>query len=312
MGKNKEFDNILEECLKRLLTGGETVEECLAQYPEQAVALRPLLETALAAKKVSGIQPRPEFKARARYQFRAALQEAPVRKGFFTFVWPAWATVVAIVLALLLSSGGTVALAASSLPDEPLYSVKLATEQVRLAFTFSDIGKADLNAQFADRRISEIRAIANRADPEDLDRVTRLLNKHLENVAVLAEAWAGEEDANMLRVPSMAPETAPTSPTAPEPAPTPAPTPAPAAQPALTSPPTDEKGQENTAGQVDGELVRLRIEVERNAVRHPAALREMLETAPESAKPALRRALAIAEVRYQQALEAVDGHQWGK
>jgi hypothetical protein len=31
----------------------------------------------------------------------------------------------------------------------------------------------------------------------------------------------------------------------------------------------------------------------------------MLETAPESAKPALRQALAIAEARYQQALEAV-------
>jgi hypothetical protein len=306
MGKTKEFDNILDECLVRLLTGGETIEQCLAQYPGQAVALRPLLETALATKKVSNIKPRPEFRSRARYQFRAALQEAPTRKGFFTFVWPAWATVVAIVLALLLSGGGTVALAANSMPDEPLYSVKVATEQVRLAFTFSEIGKADLNARLADRRVAEITTIANRAEPEDLDKATELLNKHLEKVAVLAGTWAGEEKANMLRVPAMEPETAPTLPTAPEPAP------APPMEPAPAAPSTDEEGQEYMEVAVDGQLARLRVEVERNAVRHPAMLREMLRTAPESAKPALRRALVIAEARYQQALEAVDGKQWGK
>ncbi|HEY78077.1 MAG TPA: hypothetical protein G4O09_03080 [Dehalococcoidia bacterium] len=314
MGKTKEIDNILDECLERLIKGGETIEQCLVRYPEQAVELRPLLETALVTKKVSNIKPRPEFRSRARYQFQAALQETPARRGFFTFVWPAWATVVAIVLALLLSGGGTVALAADSMPDEPLYSVKIATEQVRLAFTFSEIGKADLNARFADRRVAEITAIANRAEPKDLDRATELLNKHLEKVAVLAETWVNEEEASMLRVPTPAPQLAPTSPTAPEPepAPTPAPSPSPAAPPAPTSPPTDEKGQEDMEVAVDGQLARLRMEVERNAVRHPAALREMLETAPESAKPALRRALAITEDRYWQALEAVDGKHWGK
>ncbi len=300
MGKTKEFDNILNECLERLLMGGETIEQCLVRYPEQAVELRPLLETAMATKRVSSIQPRPEFRSRARYQFRAALQEATPRKGFFAFAWPVWATVVAIVLALLLSGGGTVAMAANSMPDEPLYSVKLATEQVRLAFTLSDIGKADLNARFADHRVAEITAIANRADPEDLDKATELLNEHLEKVAVLAETWVGEEEANMLRAPTLAPGPAQIAPTAPEPAPAPA------------APPTPEEGQKYMEGPVDGELAKLRMEVEKNAIRHTAMLREMLETAPESTKPALRRALAIAETRYQQALEAVDGKQWGK
>ena len=41
------------------------------------------------------------------------------------------------------------------------------------------------------------------------------------------------------------------------------------------------------------------------AEKHPAELRAMLETAPEEARPALRRALAIAEERYSEALEAV-------
>jgi outer membrane biosynthesis protein TonB len=325
MAKNKEFDNILNECLERLLVGDETIEQCLVQYPEQAVELRPLLETALAAKKISNLQPSPEFKARARYQFREALNEVPTRKAFFSFVWPAWATVVAVVLAVLLSGGGTVALASNSMPDEPLYSVKVATEQVRLAFTFSDIGKAEVHAELADRRVEEITAIANRAEPEDLEKATDLLNTHLERVATLAMTWSGGEKANMLRVPAPTPaptpEPAPAappaptpslSPAAPEPTPAPTPEPAPAAPPAPITPPAPEEATQDAEGTVDGELAKLRVEVERNAIRHPAMLREMLRTAPESAKPTLRRALEIAEARYQQALEAVDGHQWGK
>ena len=108
MGTNKEFDNILDECLERLITGGEAIDQCLAHYPEQAAELRPLLEAALATREAANIQPRPEFRARARYQIRAALKETPAKKGLFPLVWPSWATVVAVVLVLLLCGGGTV------------------------------------------------------------------------------------------------------------------------------------------------------------------------------------------------------------
>ena len=67
MKETKEFNNILDECLERLLVRGDTLEQCLVSYPEQAGELEPLLQTALATKKALAIQPRPEFKARARY-----------------------------------------------------------------------------------------------------------------------------------------------------------------------------------------------------------------------------------------------------
>ena len=47
----------------------------------------------------------------------------------------------------------------------PLYPVKLATEKVQLALTSSDIGKAELNAKFADRRAEEIVYMALKAMP---------------------------------------------------------------------------------------------------------------------------------------------------
>ena len=128
----KEFDNILDECLERLLVKGETIEQCLQGYPEQAADLKPLLQTALAARQAAAVQPRAEFKARARYQFHSALQEWVTRKRHPFLSWfPRWATVVTIVLGILLMGGGTIAAAGYSMPDSPLYPVKLATEQVQ-------------------------------------------------------------------------------------------------------------------------------------------------------------------------------------
>jgi hypothetical protein len=51
---------------------------------------------------------------------------------------------------------------------------------------------------------------------------------------------------------------------------------------------------------------RLKITVEQNATDNLAALQAALEDAPESAKPALQRAIAIAEERYQRAIEALE------
>ena len=129
----KEFDNILNECLERLLINGESIEQCLQSYPEQAAELKPLLQTALTTKQVSAIQPRAEFKASARYEFHLALQEMASWKPLSIFNWfPRWATIATTALVLLLTGSGTVAAASHSMPDDFLYPVKLVTEEVQL------------------------------------------------------------------------------------------------------------------------------------------------------------------------------------
>ncbi len=69
---------------------------------------------------------------------------------------PRWVTALAIVLALLLAGGGTVAAAGNSMPDSPLYPMKLVSEQVQLKLTASSIGKARLYYNLADRIVAEI------------------------------------------------------------------------------------------------------------------------------------------------------------
>ena len=284
MMKSKEFDDILNECLDRLLIKSDTVEQCLASYPEQADELKPLLQVAMATKQASAIQPHPDFRARARYQFHSALQEMEGKRSRPLFSWlPQWATVVTIALVfLLVAGGGTVAAAGNSMPDSPLYPVKLATEQVRLTLTFSDMDKAELYAKLADKRVAEIVRMVNKDKPEQVERAAQRLNIHLAMVASLALAQRGEE-AMMLA---------------------PAP-PVPAASPEELAP-GERAWEERGGSQRAKNLAKLRMMVKHYAADHPVALHALLKTAPEEIKPALLRAIAMSEVGYQEILEALE------
>lgn len=293
-----EFDEILNECLERLAKG-DTIDQCLQRYPEQADELKSLLQTALAVRKTSAIQPRAEFKARARYQFRSALQEASSRKSRPAFGWfPRWATVTAIVIGILLLGSGTVAASGYSMPDSPLYSLKIATENAQIALTRSDLGKAELNAKFADRRVTEIVYLAHKGYDGRIDDVTQRLDKDLTMLASLA---SGEKAAE-------APETLMA--TAATIAPTPATPPMPTMSPTATQTPSAEQGPllgMDRGGARDlNEQDSLKMTVEQSAANNLAALQAALEDAPESAKPALQRAIAIVEERYQRAIEALE------
>ena len=253
MVKNrKEFTNILDDCLDRILVKGESIEQCLQSYPAFASELGPLLKTALFAHKASAVAPRLEFRERARFQFQAALREMATKKekrGFFSFsALPRFATVaVSIILALVIAGSGTVAAAGNSLPDSPLYPVKLATETVQLKLAGTPLEKAELYAKLADKRVTELVKMAEKGKPEQVQKVAQRLNGLL--MAMAMEAKANGEVAAMMageQVPMMqspeagaavAPavtESAPT-PTAPPtlaPAPTPKLVPAPMPRPA--------------------------------------------------------------------------------
>ncbi len=273
MKKDTEFDDILNECLERLLVKGETVEQCLASYPEQAAELKPLLEMALATKKASAIQPRPEFRARARYQFHSALQSMKSKRPFLGWQ-PRWVTAIAIVLVLLLAGGGTVAAASNSMPDEPLYPVKIVSEQAQLVFTPSTQGKAELYARLADKRIAEIIYVAEKGNARQVELVAQRLDNYLARIASLVSTQ--REESGRMRAPA----------------------------PALAPDELTEK-----APAVDIQVnrwARLRLALARYAIEHPAALRAMLQRAPESVKPALLRAIVVSMAGYEKALKAAE------
>ena len=332
--KKREFDNILDGCLERILTRGETIEQCLANYPEQATELKPLLQTVLSTRETLAIRPRPEFRDRARYQLRVALREKPEkperRSAFFNWQ-PRWATAVIAVLIFVLVSGSTVAAAGGSMPDGPLYPVKLATERVRLILTPSALGKAELYAKLADKRVTEIIKMADKGKLKQVERTTERLNSQLMAMATLVSPeregevltlTAPPEAAQKAAAPPVTKEPgeegpgvlmAPAPPVAEEPlekktevqiVPAPlAPQEAPELAPAVQAPGREEP--EDKGVNVD-RRAKLRMIVIRNVAKHREELRAALERAPESARPALRRALAASNAEYEKVLEVLE------
>jgi hypothetical protein len=185
MTSNNQFNDILNECLDRMLRG-ESIERCLQIYPDKSKELAPLLHTAQAAKIAATVQPGAEFRARARFEFQSALQDIKAKKSrhtsFFSWHWQwqsGWAIALIVILVVVLSGGGMVVASSNSMPDNTLYPVKIAAEKVKMAFTFSEIARAELNAGFADNRVEEIIYLASRDNPRNIQVAAQRLNGNL-------------------------------------------------------------------------------------------------------------------------------------
>jgi hypothetical protein len=185
--KRFDFDWALEDCLTRIYAG-QSLEECLVLYPVQAELLQPLLAAALKLHATPAPAPSPEavLAGRQRMLAAAAQKQAeqknvmlPVSSGFFSrytqqmrqtwkSMWTKkekstmnltlrWA--FGLLLALLV--GGTLAVNASAqaLPGDPLYGVKLAWEDTRLALTLQEQAREQLAGEIQLERQSEIRSM---------------------------------------------------------------------------------------------------------------------------------------------------------
>ena len=322
MKESSDFDNILNDCLERMLVEGATLEACLQSYAEHASELKPLLQTAIATRQALAIEPGADFRTRARYQFQSALQEVkPGRAPFFWNWQPRWLTAVAIVLAVLIAGTGTVAAASYSMPDSPLYAIKLASEQVQSTLTVSNISKAELHAELADRRIAEMAYILNKDGTEQIENAAQRFSDHVLIIASLPLGEASRTSAPAMEeaAPAQLQPSADTAPAKTAPAPAPKPAPAPAPQPIQepappeaafeATPPEQLEAIDNGSGAVTATLsdtAKLRILLSHYAVNQQATLRAMLERAPESAKPAIRQAIEESAANYVKAIESLN------
>jgi hypothetical protein len=97
---------------------------------------------------------------RGRLMSEAVVALAPTR-GRFSFPLVLRPAFAAAAILLIVLAGATSA-AASSLPGDPLYAVKRATEDVRLALTFDDVSRTQLLSELTDRRLEELAEIVKR------------------------------------------------------------------------------------------------------------------------------------------------------
>lgn len=164
------LETVLDECLVALARG-EALEACLRRYPKHRAELEPLLNTALAVKGAVRRQAAsPETLLRARNRFLAeASAMRPARTPAPHWRLPALlprtallrslatAGFTLVLLAGLLGGGSIVS--ANTLPGDPLYGVKRASESVRMLLTFNTEGRASLARKLAERRLDEVKQV---------------------------------------------------------------------------------------------------------------------------------------------------------
>ena len=187
----KRLVDVFEQCLERLARG-QTIEDCLAAFPDEADQLRPLLYAGMTVRRAEvGIAEASSAQERARRRYEEALrQPRPARR---IVPWPALATLAA---AFVLVFGVLAVVAQSALPGEGLFGLKRLTEDVRLAL----LGGAGLADEFAQRRIEEISLLLIRQQEAEVE------------FEGLVETIVGE-DWLISRLPVVVPTTAQVSPT---------------------------------------------------------------------------------------------------
>jgi len=95
---------------------------------------------------------RKELRGRLMSEAVVVLAHRPSRFSFPALLRPALAAAAVLVLVL----AGATSAAGSSLPGDALFSLKRATEDLRVALTFDDVARLQFLSDLADRRLEEL------------------------------------------------------------------------------------------------------------------------------------------------------------
>ena len=168
------FESILDESISAL-QAGVPLEEVLAEVPDYADELRPLLfastlladpnpalvpeekKSALRAEYLKQVAelpalPTPSFSEKMQAVVRI-LRRRLTREAVINDLITVGITIILTLgmIALLLNF-----LATDSMPGDLLYSVKRTSENIRTTFTFNEIDRTQLQSQFNERRLKEV------------------------------------------------------------------------------------------------------------------------------------------------------------
>jgi len=106
---------------------------------------------------------------------------------------------LAAVLVVAVESVAVISASNSALPGDALYPVKLPVEWWRLAFEFSDTGKADLHLRYAERRADEIGSLVTSGDPLAAKSAQEDLQNSLAVAAQIAGRVEDQQEVAVLR-----------------------------------------------------------------------------------------------------------------
>lgn len=167
---NPEFDALFDECLRDVLRGSRSIDDCAAAYPHYADDLRPALQAGILTARLKAPQMSAasvdllEMRLRAQMQMQASSisEEKVIRPARWLPLSRAAAIFLIVFLASLGSGAGAVAASANAVPGDWLYGLKRLWEAIVLALTPLTGEADDLYLTIAERRLDEVEQLSQR------------------------------------------------------------------------------------------------------------------------------------------------------
>lgn len=167
---SEAIEEVLAKCLDQM-EAGASLESCLADFPEQAVELKPLLQMTQQMNQLTNVRPRPAFARGARLKLENQLRipgegvtinernrhtrERPKLFLQRRFSMSMLQLIIAAALALTATTGGAAYAANASNPGDFLHGLDLAMETVQLNLAPDVWSKVQLRLEFASERLDE-------------------------------------------------------------------------------------------------------------------------------------------------------------
>ena len=220
-----EFDEVLATCIERLELG-ESIESCLALFPDEAAELEPLLrmayevrsmeapklsdagfkrgrqavaEAALTNKEYSLVSGPPDStvmlldesapRADTRHQVKPKRQ----RK----FAWPTFVGTAVAAAALIAVLFG-LSLSPQIAPGNALYTAKQVTEQGQGLIMAALGNDAEWRVTVANRRLAELLTLQTSGQPVSIEQMNRALVA-IDYALAASEDMSGDEQARIPR-----------------------------------------------------------------------------------------------------------------
>jgi uncharacterized protein DUF5667 len=184
MERPDSLETALDEALDALVSGDPDAARRVQQRYRHAPEVTGLMDAAGRIRGALAATPSPQAQARHLAAIREAAgrlsKDAPRKR--FAFPRPRFVhtfllrPALVVGLALLLAAPAALALSARAMPGDPLYSTKLAVENVRLAMARDPAKQVDLHVEFAERRVEELDKLTDRGLPAQASAIAPVLS----------------------------------------------------------------------------------------------------------------------------------------
>jgi ABC-type multidrug transport system fused ATPase/permease subunit len=177
MDKLSSIEEILDIAIDKLI-GGADIQAILAEYPEAAEELRPMLETVVQLRQAPAPETDSSIQPLIRIIAKMANEAPSTKPKMVNFKSRKIVLRIAASIAIIFILGwGSISAATNTVPGDWFYPIKLLTEKVRFMLSVNNEKKVELKITYSTERLKELVAKYHSGDGLDRELLKVMLDE---------------------------------------------------------------------------------------------------------------------------------------